>query len=79
MEHYIADDEPKPVLTEADVLREDHRSILKESLQETIFKLRSYADTTGGDYSLGFESGLEMAAEIIENILNKIEDGRSES
>jgi hypothetical protein len=41
-----------------------------EKLRDAVFKMRSYAETTGGDYSLGFESGLEMAAGMIENILN---------
>lgn len=70
--HHI-NSEPAPVLTEGDVLAEETRSILKENLQEAVFKMRSYSDDTGGDYSLGFESGLEMAATMIENILKTVE------
>lgn len=79
MEHYTSSEEPKQVLTEADVVQEDTKSILAESLKEAVFKMRSYADSTGGEYSLGFESGLEMAAEMIENILHKIEGDQSGS
>ena len=41
-----------------------------QRLADIVFKLRSYTDPTGGDYSLGFEQGLEMAAQMIENLIN---------
>ncbi len=51
--------EPEPVVV-------DH----SQRLADMLFKLRSYTDPTGGDYSLGFEQGLEMAAQMIENLIN---------
>ena len=74
MDYYINGNEPLPVLTEEDVIAEDTRVLLAERLQDAVFKLRSHSDNTGGDYSLGFESGLEMAATMLENILNSIEE-----
>jgi hypothetical protein len=44
-----------------------------ERLREIVFRLRAHSDDTGGDYSFGFESGCEMAAEMVENLLNAIE------
>ncbi len=41
-----------------------------QRLADIMFKLRSYTDPTGGEYSLGFEQGLEMAAQMIENLIN---------
>lgn len=74
MEHYInSGQEPLPILTEEDVIAEDARVLLAEKLQNVVFKLRSHCDNTGGEYSLGFESGLEMAAVMLENILNNNE------
>lgn len=43
-------------------------------LADIVFKLRSYSEPTGGDYSLGFEQGLEMAAQMIENLINTMGD-----
>lgn len=74
MDYYINGDSPLPILTEADIIEEDTRVLLTERLQEAVFKLRAHSDTTGGEYSLGFESGLEMAASIIENILRNVEE-----
>ena len=73
MDYYMNSDVPAPVLTEQDVIAEETRVILAERLQDAVFKLRAHSDNTGGDFSLGFESGLEMAATILENILNTIE------
>lgn len=41
----------------------------KQRLADIIFDLRSHTDLTGGEYSLGFEQGLEMAARMIENLI----------
>jgi hypothetical protein len=58
-----------------DIIDEPDHDIVHE-LQEIVFKLRSYSEPTGGDYSMGFESGLEMASAIIENLLVKIGEKR---
>jgi hypothetical protein len=55
----MAPSEPEPVVV-------DH----SQRLADMLFKLRSYTDPTGGDYSLGYEQGLEMAAQMIENLIN---------
>lgn len=52
---------------------------VKERLENILFRLRSHSDNTGGDYSFGFESGLEMAAGMIENLLKAIEESKSGS
>jgi hypothetical protein len=55
----IAQPEPEPVVVD-----------YPQRLADIVFKLRSYTDPTGGDYSLGFEQGLEMAAQMIDNLIN---------
>lgn len=61
---------------EAPVMASVHNNEVKidipSRLEDIVFRLRSYSETTGGDYSDGFEDGLEMAAEMIENLLNSI-------
>lgn len=37
-------------------------------LEDLVSRLRAHRDQTGGDYSLGFERGLEMAAQMVENL-----------
>ena len=70
LEHYIPSS--PPVLLREDVVEEDTRSILRERLEHAVFKLRSYNESTEGEYAVGFENGLGMAAEMIENILKSI-------
>lgn len=65
---YYSEGEPAPVVVEqieiAPVVDYSSR------LNDILFKLRNYSDQTGGEYSLGFEQGLEMAAAMIENLIN---------
>lgn len=45
---------------------------VSDKLNDLAERLRSLRDTTGGDYSMGFEQGLEMAAQMVENIAKNI-------
>ncbi len=72
LEYYAETSAPSPVLLQEDVVTEDTRTILREQLESAVFKLRSYSESSGGEYALGFEQGLEMAAEMVENILRTI-------
>jgi len=47
-----------------------------DRLGEILFKIRAYSEPTGGEFSMGFESGLEMAAEMIEGLLNTMGETR---
>ncbi|RYE98788.1 MAG: hypothetical protein EOO77_36595 [Oxalobacteraceae bacterium] len=73
--HYLdlmedAEAEPAPVIIEEVVENFD----VEAALTNAIFKLRSHLDPTGGDYSLGFEQGLEMAATMLENIKRQMSE-----
>ncbi len=63
--------------TAVEIIVEDAPVDMRERLEEALFKIRSHMDDTGGEYSLGFESGLEMAAQIIENVLKSGETSGS--
>jgi hypothetical protein len=67
LEYYSSEFSPIP---EVHVEPEEPMIDCTQRLSDIIFKLRSYTDTTGGDYSLGFEQGLEMAAQMIDNLIN---------
>lgn len=64
------DHDPMPVDIEEETL-----DILQE-LRTIVFKLRSHSDPVGGEYSFGFESGLEMAAMMVDNLISRIGDIR---
>ena len=72
LEYYASEPAPEPQLLCEDVVAEDSKVLLKEHLEGAVFKLRSYTESSGGEYAAGFENGLEMAAQMIENIINSI-------
>ena len=43
---------------------------LPQRLADIVFKLRSYSEPTGGEFALGFEQGLEMAAAMIDGLID---------
>ena len=43
--------------------------------REVVFKLRAFMESAGGDYALGVEHGMQRAAEMIENIIRRHEQG----
>ena len=56
---------------------------MSSEINDLIFKLRSHSEplceSAGGSaYSFGFEAGLEMAAEMLENLLRRTEEDKSE-
>lgn len=49
---------------------------LLEEARELVFKLRSFMeDTTSGEYSLGVETGMQRAADMVENLIRRYEKG----
>lgn len=48
--------------------------IVSNKLKDIVYKLRSMQETEhGGEYAEGYESGLEVAANLLESVLNMIE------
>lgn len=45
---------------------------LEDEFNRLIFKLRAYQDPDSGDYSAGVEAGMSRAADMIENMLNRL-------
>ena len=66
----VQSDEPI-ALTEADVSHPIPDVALREDLDRIIFKLRAFMESAGGDYSLGVETGMARAADMIENALKR--------
>lgn len=53
----------------------DHKAMLLEELQFLMSKMKGYSESTGSqDYAMGVEVGLNMAAEMIENLISKINE-----
>lgn len=40
-------------------------------MRDVVFKLKSFMESSGGDYALGVEHGMQRAAEMIENIIRR--------
>ena len=76
LEHYCGGQSTE-VLLESDVLRPEPMPITKEDLMDLVFRLRAYSEPTGGEYSEAFEHGLEMAASMIENLVNRVDSSES--
>lgn len=58
------------MITEASVPVLD--SEVDEQIRSLIFKLRSYRDPEPGEFADGVESGMSRAAEMIENLLERL-------
>ena len=46
------------------------RSIL-EDLSDAVFKMRAFTESREGDLGLGVELGMQRAADMIENVINR--------
>ena len=60
--------EPEPVVEHEEVVAE--HPVLGE-LRDLVFKLKAFMESAEGDYGLGVESGMQRAAEMIENIIRR--------
>lgn len=58
------------ILTEASAPVLD--SEVEEQIRSLIFKLKSYRDPEVGEFADGVESGMSRAAEMIENMLERL-------
>lgn len=53
----------------------NYKDMLVEELNSLVGKMKGYGENTGtADYAMGVEVGLSMAAEMIENLINKINE-----
>lgn len=66
---------PEPVEEEVIVEEEGPHPILTD-LHDIVFRLRAFMETEGGDYALGVETGMQRAAEMIENLIKRYEGER---
>jgi hypothetical protein len=48
---------------------------LLHELDDVVFRLRGFMETEGGDFALGVETGMERAAEMIENVIQRHSQG----
>jgi hypothetical protein len=63
-------DEPV-IVAEAEVSRPTLDVALREDLERIIFKLRAFMEACDGEYALGVETGMQRAADMIENALKR--------
>jgi hypothetical protein len=59
------------VLAETEVSHPIPDVALREDLDRIIFKLRAFMEDCGGEYAQGVEWGMQRAADMIENALNR--------
>ena len=58
VEHVVESEEPS-----------EHPII--EECRDLVFKLRAFMEDASGDYALGVETGMQRAADMIENLLRR--------
>jgi hypothetical protein len=63
---------PQPVVFEPPVLDQQLDADLEIKLEGLIFKLNSYQDPDMGEYSAGVEAGMSRAADMLQNLLNRL-------
>jgi hypothetical protein len=49
--------------------------VLMHDLSEVVFRLRGFMETSGGEYALGVETGMQRAADMIENLIRRHGEG----
>lgn len=49
--------------------------VLQHDLDEIVFRLRGFMETSGGDFALGVETGMQRAADMIENLIRRHSQG----
>ena len=60
------------IITEEVSLPLDNHSEFEEAINDLLFKLKAYQDPDIGEYSAGVEAGMSRAAEMIENMMNRL-------
>jgi hypothetical protein len=64
---------PQPVVFEPEAPAQPQLDEeLVQEMEKLIFKLRSYQDPDIGEYSAGVEAGMNRAADMVQNLLNRL-------
>lgn len=45
-----------------------------QKMEDLVFKLRGYQDPDVGDYSAGVEAGMSRAADMLQNLVNRLRE-----
>ena len=61
---------PEPILETSD-LGDIPLTVPVTELGDLVFKLRAFMESADGDYALGVESGMQRAADMIENLIRR--------
>ncbi len=64
----------EPIVEEV-VEAEPAQALLMHDLGDLVFRLRGFMETEGGEYALGVETGMQRAADMIENLLRRHSEG----
>jgi hypothetical protein len=67
---------PEPVVEPRDdePMDSDKTERLKQELRDLVSRLRAHMESEEGDFSLGVEYGMQMAADMIENMIARNEE-----
>jgi hypothetical protein len=63
---------PQPVVFEPPVPEVSLEEEFEKKLEDLVFKLNSYQDPDVGEYSAGVEAGMSRAADMVQNLLNRL-------
>lgn len=62
---------PDDIIEEKAIVSFDQNTNLLNEMNDVVFKLRAFMESTEGDIGLGIEMGMQRAADMIQNVLNR--------
>ena len=71
LERLTESDDAVPLME--DLMVANVRHPVMDDLHDVCRRLRAYMENAGGEYALGVETGMERAAEMIENLIKRHE------
>jgi len=77
---YLGNNNDAPLMEEAPPPSEPEGAsslIIISDLNDLVTRMRSFMETSSGDYALGVEMGMQRAADMIENLVKRHTEGNN--
>lgn len=70
-------EEEEDTISEEVIVEESQTVLILGDLADLSQRLRAFMESEGGDYALGVETGMQRAADMIENLIRRYNKGDS--
>ena len=75
LEAYVSITHPEMIVEQVIESEQPSEHPILSDCRELVFKLRAFMEDASGDYALGVETGMQRAADMIENLLRRHQKG----